>query len=274
MAAFADALMARYLDPAAVGLLLVPAADTTRQRARELLASVYEPRLLTVEAVDSITVIATSFQVPLIEPVRVSGTWEKIVPQSERSLLTVDLPAVAQTDWIDMVLETTISVRVASAAAPFDGVTAEDVSELSQQDFLAKFQFLDLPAMMAAAKVSTYQELQAEFPRLYNLHHPAPPAFDPNDPRARRTYALRVSVLFFPTLDLQAALRQMAKSSRAFDAAWPQPSEYEGGDLRAASAWIGVFPTAAFNQPGTSINQDQVSALFAAQRWVAAVEDL
>jgi hypothetical protein len=148
------------------------------------------------------------------------------------------------------------------------------VSGLSQQDFIAKFQFLDLAGLMASAQVSTYQELQADFPRLYHLHYAAPAPYDPNDPGAQRTYTLRISVLFFSTLDLQGALRQVAQSQRAVDAVWPQPSEYEGGDLLAASAWMGVFPTSIFDPQTTPITQDQVSALFAAQGWVAGFEDL
>jgi hypothetical protein len=274
MTAFADQLMTRYLDPANVDLLLVPQGDTTKQRAQALLASVYEPRLLAVQSLDSITATAKSFQVPVVEPMTVNGTWEKVTPQSERSLISFDLPAIAQTDWIDMALETTVSVRVSATSAPLDMVTAEDVSELSQQDFLAKFQFLDLAGLMATAGVSTYRELQADFPHLYHLHYAAPPPYNPDDPAARRTYKLRISVLFFSAPDLQAALRQLAQTRRAVDTVWPRPSEYEGGDLIASSAWMGVFPASVFNPPVTPITQAEVTALSAAQGWVAAFEDL
>jgi hypothetical protein len=274
MTTFADQLMIRYTDPANVGLLLVPPGDTTRQRVRALLASVYEPRLLTVQSLDSITVTAKSFQVPVVEPAVLNGTWEKIIPQSERSLISFELQAIAQTNWIDMALETTVSARVSATSAPLDAVTSEDVSALSQQDFLAKFQFLDLAGLMAAARVSTYQDLQAEFPRLFHLHYAAPLPFNPDDPGAKRTYKLRISVLFFATLDLQAQLRQYLQSRRALNAVWPQPSEYEGGDLLAASAWICVFPAGVFNPAVTPVTQAEVSALFAAEGAVAAVENL
>jgi hypothetical protein len=273
MTAFEDQLMIRYLDPANVDLLLVPQGDATRQRAQALLAAVYEPRLLTIQSLDSIVVTAKSFQIPVVEPVAVNGTWEKVIPQSERSLIDFDLPAIAQTNWIDMALDTTVSARVSATSAPLDAVTSEDVSELSQQDFLAKFQFLDLPGLMTAAGVSTYQELQADFPRLYHLHYAAPAPYDPNDPGAQRTYQLRVSVLFFDTLDLQGALRQLMQSRNALDAVRPQPDEYEGGDLLASSAWIGVFPTSVFG-PATPITQAQVTSLFAAEGWLAAFETL
>jgi hypothetical protein len=75
-------------------------------------------------------------------------------------------------------------------------------------------------------------------------------------------------------LDLQGALRQVAQSQRAVDAVWPRPSEYEGGDLLASSAWIGVFPTSVFDTTTTPITQAQVSGLFAARGWVAGFEDL
>lgn len=274
MTAIADQLMIRYMDPANVDLLLVPQADATKQRAQALLASVYEPRLLTVQSLDSIIVTAKNFQVPVVEPTTVNGTWEKVLPQSERSLISFDLPAIDQTGWIDMALETTVSVRVSTTSAPLDMVASTDVSELSQQDFLAKFQFLDLSGLMATARVSTYQELQADFPRLYRLHYATPAPYNPDDPAARRSYKLRIAVLFFSGLDLQAALRQMAQARRAVDAVWPQPSEYEGGDLLASSAWIGVFPTSVFAPGLTPITQAEVSALSAAQSWVAAFEDL
>jgi hypothetical protein len=270
MTVFADQLMIRYMDLATVDLLLVPQGDTTMQRAQALLASVYEPRLLTVQSVDTITVTAKSFQVPIVEPMTVSGTWERVIPQSERSLISFSLPAIAQTDWIDMARETTVSVRVSGNSEPLNMVTSEDVSELSEQDFLAKFQFLDLASLMTAARVSTYQELQADFPRLYHLHCAAPPPYNPNDPNAKRTYRLRVYVVFFSTLNVQGALRQVPQSRRAMDAVWPQPSENEGGDLLAAGAWIGVFPTSVFDPATTSITQADVSALSAAQGWVAA----
>jgi hypothetical protein len=274
MTGFDDQLMIRYMDPANVDLLLVPQGDTTRQRARALLASVYEPRLLTVQSLDSISVTAKSFQVPVVEPAGVNGTWEKIIPQSERSLINFDMPAIAQTNWIDMALEATVSARVSATSAPLEAVSSEDVSELSQQDFLARFQFLNLAGLMAAAGVSTYQELQADFPRLYHLHYAAPLPYNPDDPAAKRTYRLRISVLFFATLDLQAALRQFMQSRRALDAVWPQPSEYEGGDVLGASAWIGVFPASAFNPAVTPVTQAEVSALFAAEGWTAAFENL
>jgi hypothetical protein len=264
--------MIRYLDAANVDALLVPPADANRQRARTLLAEVFEPSLLAVQSVDAVAVTAKSFQVPIVEPTALRGTWERLTPQSERALLSLDLPAIAQTNWVDMALETMVTVRVAPTAAVFDAVSSDDVSQLSQQDFANRFQFLDLADLMRTANVATYQELQADFPRLYRLHYADPPAFNPNDPRFQRRYSLRVSALFFPTLDLEGALRRIVQSRRALDAVRPHVDRYEGGDLLASSAWMGIFPDDVFGPAVTPITQAQVSSLFAAEGFVAAFE--
>ncbi|HVQ93860.1 MAG TPA: hypothetical protein VMU51_22670 [Mycobacteriales bacterium] len=271
MTDFADQLMVRYLDPANVAALLMPPADTTRQRIRALLAGVYQPQLLTVEAVDEVSVRATRFQVPIVEPVTVRGTWDRVIPPpAERALATVELPSLAQTFWLDMMLDAVVGVRVSTSAALLDAVGSEDVSGLSQPDFVARFAFLDLPGLMRAAGVGTYQELQADFPRLYKLHYADPPAYDPDDPAAVRSYRLRVSALFFPTLDLAGALRQLGRTRRAVDAAMPRVDEYEGGDLLSASAWLAVFPAGAVGA-GTP-SPAEITALLGADRFVAAFE--
>ena len=272
MSTFADLLMVRYLTAANVENLLDPPADPNHQRVRALLAEVYEPRLLQVESVDAVDVTATAFQVPVVEPTTVRGTWEKQLPNMERSLATFDLPAISQTSWIDMEVETMVTVRVSATTALLDAISSEDVSELSQQAFVNKFQFLDLPGLMQAAGVSTYQELQKDFPRLYHLHYADPAPYNPEDPASQRKYRLRVSVLFFPTLDLQGALRQVIQARRALNAIRPRPEAYEGGDLLSSSAWMVVFPSSLFTgHPPTEAN---VTNLFAATQLVAAFENV
>ena len=123
---------------------------------------------------------------------------------------------------------------------------------------------------MEASNVATYQELQADFPRLFKLHYATPPVYDPNDPSTKRTYRLRVSALFFPTLDLEAALRRLVLARRALDATRPHPDEYEGGDIRATDAWMGIFPASAIGA-GT-VTQANVEDIFAAEGFVAAFE--
>ncbi|NUR32062.1 MAG: hypothetical protein HOV83_40500 [Catenulispora sp.] len=270
MSDLVDSLLLRYLDPANVDTLLVPAADTGRLRVRALLAQVFEPRLVTVQTVGQVSVVKKAFQVPLVEPSVVQGTWEKLTPASERAVASVEIPAIAQTNWVDMVLDTTVAVEVSSLDSRLDEIASADVSELSEADFVAKFAFLDLPDLMRAAGVSTYQELQADFPRLYRLHYADPPPYQPGDPAAQRIYKLRVCALFFGgALDLSGALRRMIQARRALDAIHPRPEGYEGGDVLSAGAWLAVFPAAAVTPPNT---QEKVAALFAAEGLAAAFE--
>ena len=272
MANFSDLLLARYTSAAHIDELLVPVGDATRQRVGSLLAQVYQMQLLTVQSVDSITVQTVNFQVPLVEPVEIRGTWEKIIPQAERSISTFSLPALAQTTWIDMELTTRVSVRVSVNLAALEAVASEDLSELTQAQFVAKFQFIDLNSLMTATRVSTFQELQAELPRLYHLQYAQPPAYDPNDPTTQRTYSLRISVLFFPVLDVADALRQLKTGRHALDEIRPRPDGFDGGDLLSSSAWLGVFPSSVFGPPNP-ITQAEVSTVLAAENFVAAFEN-
>jgi hypothetical protein len=262
--------MLRYLDAANVQALLLPPADTTAGRIRALLATVYQPRLLTVESVDEVDVRETQFQVPIVEPLSARARFEQLVPTTAQVIGTLEVPALAQTRWLDMTVRTAVTVRVSSSSAPLDSIAAEDLAELSQADFIAKFEFLDLSGLMKAARVNSYSELQADFPTLYKLHYADPPAYDPNNPAARRTYGLQVSTLFFPTLDLVSALRSLRQSRQAVEAVSPHPDGYEGGDLLAASAWLAVFPSAAIG-PDTP-SQGDITGLLGAEGFVAAFE--
>lgn len=173
MTSFTDQLMVRFVDPADVEALLVPPADTGKQRIRALLAGVYRPELLEVEAVDEVTVSATRFQVPVVEPARADGILDQLSPSpGSRTQLSVELPALADTLWLDLMIDAVVRVRVSSSAALLAGVAAEDVSALSEPDFVARFEFLDLPALMAASGVHTYPNCRAASPSSSNCTTP------------------------------------------------------------------------------------------------------
>ncbi|WP_428338683.1 hypothetical protein [Mycobacterium sp.] len=240
MSSISDQLMFRYLEPVQLNQLLVPPSDANRQQVRALLAQVYDPGLLTVKSVDGVTVMSQSFQVPAVDSATVRGTWEKVSPSPERANYSFGLPIPAQTSWVDMALDTTVNVRVAATSPVLAAVSSSDVAGSSPRDFGKKFQ----------------------------LQYAEPPAFNADDPAVKRTYALRVSVLFFPTLDIESALRRMVQGRQALDALRSHPDTYEGGDVLSSSAWLGVFPTSLFVPNG--ISQDQVSTLFAADSFAAA----
>ncbi|MFD8756882.1 hypothetical protein ACFV0O_38785 [Kitasatospora sp. NPDC059577] len=273
MNAFADQLMIRYLAQDQAELLLVPQDDTDRRRVQALLAAVYEPSLLEVRCVDKVAVRVTGFQVPVAAPVTVRGSWEKLLPDVAQARAVLEVPTAAEPQWIDLALEAVVTARVELTAGALDALDSEDLrseefAALTDEEFAQRFSFLDLTELMRRAEVADLAELREQFPRLYRLHYAQPPPFDPGVPG--RIYRLGVSVLFFPDLDLGAALRRLARCRRALDDLRPRPDEYDGGELLAASAWLAVFPATALTSPAVPWTAEQVSRLLAAEGSVAA----
>jgi hypothetical protein len=102
MSGFPDKMMVRYLDPVQVGQVLQPADDPDGTRLRTLLAAVYEPSRLEVRSVDSVTVTAKDFQVPVSAPLKMQGSWEKLLPDVAQSRAVVEMPSVTAPHWIDL----------------------------------------------------------------------------------------------------------------------------------------------------------------------------
>ncbi|MFD0277847.1 hypothetical protein ACFVHB_28610 [Kitasatospora sp. NPDC127111] len=272
MERFTDRLMIRYLDPERVRHLVDPPDDPGHHRVQSLLKAVYEQSHLEVRLVDQVKVTSTGFQVPVRAPVTVRGNWEKLLPEVAQARAVLEFPSVSPPLWIDLALDTVVTTRIALTDGALDALTSEDLTGLSEMEFAARFSFLDLAELMRRAKVADYRELQAEFPRLYRLHYAPTPAFDPNAPP--HDFRLRVSVLFFPDLDLGAALRRLARSRQALDDSRPRLDEYDGGALLAAGAWLAVFPTSALDVPDAPGTAEQVSDLLAAEGYVTAFESM
>ncbi|PJN25531.1 hypothetical protein CG736_14110 [Kitasatospora sp. CB02891] len=272
MNTFCDQLMIRYLDPARIQDLLVPADDPDKNRLRSLLASVYEPSTLEVRVLAAPRVLTTQFQVPLDDPLTVRANWEKLLPDTAQARAVLEVPRTGPPLWIDVALDTRVTAQVALTSGALDALASEDLTGLSQQEFAARFAFLDLADLMRRAHVADYQELQAEFPRLYRLHYAQPPPFDPAAPG--RDFRLRISALVFPDLDdLAGALRRLVQSRQALDESRPHPDAYDGGAVLAAGAWLAVFPRAAtFPNPEPAGLEQQVTDLLATDGFVAAFE--
>ncbi|MGA5823981.1 hypothetical protein ACPC54_39815 [Kitasatospora sp. NPDC094028] len=276
MSGFSDQLMIRYLNPQLVHDLLAPPAPTTpttppappdRTLLRNLLTTVYEPGVIEIRSVDAVAVERTDFQVPLGAPTTVRGSWEKLLPDTAQSRAVLEIPPVGPPLWIDMALDTVVTSQVALTEGALASFDSANLAGLTRDEFVARFAFLDLPDLMNRAGVATFAELQAQFPRLYRLHYATPPPG-----AAGREFRLRISALFFPDLDLEGALRRLARSRQALDDSSPRPDEYDGGALLAASAWLAVFPAAALGLPGAPGTQQQVTDLLHAAGFGAAFE--
>jgi hypothetical protein len=273
MSGFADRLMVRYLTDANVDQLLVPTGDTTRQRVKRLLESVYEMRDLTVREVVSAEVQGRQFQLPIVEQTELRGSWERIHPQSERTLASFVTSAFARVTWVGMSLDTRVEVNVEITEAALEKIESEDLSDVTTIAGLqAKFLFVDINDLMATSGVTTLQQFKAEFPRIFRLRFAQPPQYDPQAAAAGRKYRLRVCALFSEALDLEGMLQMAKAARRANETAYPHISDFEGGDILAGSAWMVVFPTSSITT--TSPQEADVIALFAAEGILAAFENV
>ncbi|MGW6851213.1 hypothetical protein ACWGCK_20970 [Streptomyces virginiae] len=244
---FVDDLMLRYLLPENVTELLLPADDPGRKRARALLTSVYEPKLLDVRSVESVKIIHKEFQTPVPEWTSVHASWDKTVPATEQARVTVRVPATPPFQWIDMSLETLVAAKAADTGRVLASV------EAGQWE--------------AAGGHGAEGD---QFDRDYSLRYAEPPLFDPSAPP--RGFPLRVSVLFFGGLDLADALRRLNRARQAVNAASPRPEAYDGGSILASSAWLAVFPAVTADQDTSSTTEQLVGDLLAPQGFVAAFE--
>ncbi|MFD4153211.1 hypothetical protein ACFWR4_10710 [Streptomyces hydrogenans] len=242
---FTDGLMLRYLRPENVKALLLPATDPERERVKSLLASVYDPARLDIRAVESVRVDRTEFQTAVQVTTAVHGSWDKSIPATEQARATVEIPATPPVRWLDMSLETVITVKT----APVGGLLAA--------------------AHAKAAWATAAGTAQDGFQRPYDLRYDEPPPFDPTAPA--RDLPLRVSTLFFDRLDLADALRRLSQAKRAVDTASPRPEAHDGGALLASSAWLAVFPAITDDDPSRTTEQ-LVGDLLATQGFVAAFE--
>ncbi|MEV6353094.1 hypothetical protein [Streptomyces hydrogenans] len=242
---FTDALMLRYLRPENVKALLLPATDPEHDRVKSLLASVYDPDRLDIRSVEAVRVDRTEFQTAVHATTAVHGSWDKSIPATEQARAIVEIPATPPVHWLDMCLETVVTVKT----APVGGLLAAARAEA---------------AWTAAAGAH-----QDGFERPYDLRYDAPPPFDPTAPA--RALPLRVSTLFFDRLDLTDALRRLGQAKRAVDTASPQPEVHDGGAMLASSAWLAVFPATTDDDPSRTTEQ-LVGDLLATQGFVAAFE--
>jgi hypothetical protein len=271
MSAFADKLMVRYMTPANVDLLLAPAADTTKERLKFLLRSVYDMRYQTIREVGTATVLRQEFQLPLAEPVEIRGSMERLVANAEQTMARFSIPALGKTTWIAMELDVAVEVKVEIAFADLEGIDTEDLSDVATiAQLQSKFLFLDVPSLMGAAGVTTLQELKRELPQLVKLRYADPPIYNTNDPNARRQFRLGVCALFVPSLDLEGAIRDAKMCRRVSELARPHRLEFEGGEVRAGCAWMVVFPTASVTTGTPTVTE--IEGLFAADSIVAAFE--
>ena len=271
MSGVTDRLMIKYSDDANVMALLVPNGDSDRRRLRRLLAAVYSFPFLTIRSVEAVEVVGKDFQTPLVAPVELRGTLEHPADPSQRTHVVLSSRELAAPQWIAMELDVRVTAKVEVTSGVIERIVSEDLSDVgSLEEFQSRFDIIDVPAFMAEAEVETLAELKAKLPRKFRMLYAQPPAFDPNDPRFQRQYRLAVCALFQPDLNLEGAMRAVRAAREVAAAARPHVGERNGDEIRAAAAWMIVFPSDALSPQLPT--ESEIDALFGSADVVAAFE--
>jgi hypothetical protein len=271
MSEFIDKLMVKYMTPANVKAVLMPAADPNGLLVQALLKSVYDTPYFAIREVDAIDILSQQFQVPIGDPIEVQGTFERVTPQAERIFASFTAPRLRPATWAGMELALNVTTKVEVTLGSLQTITSEDLSEVATlADFQAKFDFIDLADFMAKTRVATLQELKAEFPRLLKLQYAQPPAYNPADPQVVKAFRLPLCVLLADAIDLVTTLREVKSARLAAEASRPHLDRSNGNDILMGSAWMVVFPSAAIG--ATTPSAAAIASLFAAEGFVAAFD--
>lgn len=278
MSGFADQTMMRFLDDAFALDFLV-----TRIGASALFNAVYNPVDFNLQSVAVSKVVSREFESPTFETVRSTGSDEKITPTSERVMLERSTKNQGRLVWVDVALAAILAAKVESTVlAPESVVTRDLLTELGgaatiaelRTKLLARYTQSQLDAIFAKLHITTIDEFKERMNLFVQFTYKAPPAFDPADPAASKSFPLNVCVKFQPELNVADAL-QNAKLCRAVRASESNcKEEIQGAEVKTPFAFVTVFPDSVAADdaiPGMTAAQikTSVQSLFAAEQMLA-----
>ncbi|GAB2686922.1 hypothetical protein GCM10027089_04830 [Nocardia thraciensis] len=265
--------MVALADPAALVELVHPAGDPTHRRIRALLAAAYDFPAAVVHDVTAVRVVSYRCQQPVLAPAVTKGTWTTTSPGYARTDLYSENDANGALRWMDMLVDLAVDVVLEVDASEIASVTLGDIGAYSTLDeFAAKFRYFDLPAFLAAHRITTVDELKraGTYLRADLRLKPRPP-FDPADPANTRRLPLRLALLPRDPVDIAAVLRDARLAVRAADRAIPHTPA--GGDHRVADPRGALVPATLFPDnavpPGTT--PEKLAQFFAGQHVAAFV---
>lgn len=233
-------------------------------RLRRLVDTVFDPTAFADLEVTDVIMIKSVPLAKIAAADLITGTVVTTQPMFSSSDLRGELRSAGSGEWAHLFA----SVRVSTAVTLDPGGVASAVVEAldditSLDDFAGRFRYLDLPAFLAAHKITTVEELResAQYLRA-EVHFKAPPNLPSNDPGRRHDVDLDVAVIISDTLDLTAGLTAAARLRAAGAAGPPGPASPAFGRTRHPFAVAVVFPRAALgpSEPAES----QIDALYAA----------
>jgi hypothetical protein len=219
---------------------------------------------------------ARAYKTPAFEILRVKGTDERITPNSQRVQIFREWSRLGRIDWVDVSLDVILNAKVQTLIAPLQSVTITKLEQKlgsvsSLEDLRTKLSVLYAPsivdAIFAKLNITTFADFEVQKHLFVEFVGAAPPAFDPNDPAATRSFTISLRVKIADGFDVAGAL-QAAKLCRSVldTAATSQPPP--GAEQPFPFVLITLFAAAAVTDtsiPGKNAAQAMtaVQALFA-----------
>ena len=265
MTGFVDQMMVKLQDPTQLEDLVVPAADPTHQRLRQLFGEAYALPFATLHDVVSVDVDAVEFQRPLFPPKRLSGTWLQTIPAHTRTDVSYEGLDGLAPEWIDLAARLSVTVVLEVDPGVVESLRISDLGDFSTvAEFQARFRFFDLQRFMDEHDLASVEDLKRAFRYLLGeIQLKDLDQFDPNDPANQRRLPLNLAVLVRSTIDLVQALRDARMAREALERTLSWRRTVDDAEVLTPYAPLLVFPQSAV--ASTSLTEAQIHDFFASQ---------
>jgi hypothetical protein len=277
MSAFVDATLLRFAQDAFVADLL-----TNGLGLAAIFNATFEATDIQLQSVTLGPITARSYKVPAFESVRISGTDERIVPDTQRVRKEHLVPRFGRLDWVDVAFDAVLNAKVQTLVAPLQSVTVKSLEQklggvTSVADLRTKLLALYAPsvvdAIFAQLRISTLDDFERQRRLFIELVGAPPPAFDPNDPAAQRAYTVSLRVKIVDGFDVAGAL-QSAKLCSSILEREASPDSPDGLERVKSYSFVTLFADSAVTDsslPGQPAAQAKaaVKTLFNSERMFA-----
>jgi hypothetical protein len=265
MTVFADRMAMHLAVPANLLAVIAPPADPTKARQKALVSAIYDFPFTTVHDVVDVKVVRVERSRPLFVPRHRRGIWLQTQPAYERTDVDETDASLTDTLWIDLEAEVSMTLVLEIDPGEVDSILVKHLDSFTTlAQFAAFFQFIDLPAFMAAEGISNVTELRERYDYLLaEVKLKALQPFNAADPANRHRYALRLAILVRDPIDVLRGL-EAAKHVRAVIERVTGPAiDPDGGEVRTACAPIVVFPQVGL--AGAGVTAPQVETFYTAE---------
>lgn len=272
MSQFVDRALLQLHDPAALAALLKGGGAAPYPGLERLLTSVFDPSEAAIDHVQDLTVSTVAPMVWMPGRDRLSLTWTATQPAPGLGDLRGELTRSDTGAWAHLMARVSLTVVVSRLGTGIDSVSISSLDDITSfADFESRFRYIDLPAFLAANKITTVDELRDAGPYLLaEIQLAQLPPFDPVDPANSVDVELDLAAVVLDDLDLAAGLTAARQLWHAGTSQPPGPRSALLGETVRPFAVAVVFPESSLGggQPSAAAVDSlyataQVLSLFA-----------